>query len=62
MNAKGDVLVAARRGRGRKPGRGASRAQSIEAVAVCFLHAYANPAHERRVGDILRARRSRRCS
>jgi N-methylhydantoinase A len=26
----------------------------IEAVAVCFLHAYANPAHERRVGEILR--------
>ena len=30
-------------------------AQNIEAVAVCFLHAYANPAHERRVGEILRA-------
>jgi N-methylhydantoinase A len=30
-------------------------AAKIEAVAVCFLHAYANPAHERRVGDILRA-------
>src|SRR4029079_11295445 len=29
-------------------------AQNIEAVAVCFLHAYANPAHERRVGEILR--------
>ena len=22
---------------------------------MCFLHAYANPAHERRVGEILRA-------
>src|SRR4029077_7516654 len=30
-------------------------AQNIEAVAVCFLHAYANPAHERRAGEILRA-------
>src|SRR5262249_4648975 len=30
-------------------------AQRIEAVAVCFLHAYANPAHEQRVGEILRA-------
>jgi N-methylhydantoinase A len=29
-------------------------ARGIEAVAVCFLHAYANPAHERRVGEILR--------
>src|SRR3954447_15851149 len=25
--------------------------QGIESVAVCFLHAYANPAHERRVGE-----------
>ena len=30
-------------------------ALGIEAVAVCFLHSYANPQHERRVGDILRA-------
>src|SRR3954467_3779318 len=30
-------------------------AHKIEAVAVCLLHAYANPAHERRVGEILRA-------
>ncbi len=30
------------------------KAQGVEAVAVCFLHSYANPAHERVVGDILR--------
>src|SRR6185312_2012970 len=30
-------------------------AQNIEAVAVCLLHAYANPAHERRIGEMLRA-------
>jgi N-methylhydantoinase A len=30
-------------------------AGTIEAAAVCFLHAYANPAHERRVGEMLRA-------
>jgi len=30
------------------------RAQEIEAVAVCFLHSYANPAHERRTGELLR--------
>ena len=29
-------------------------AEGVEAVAVCLLHAYANPAHERAVGDILR--------
>jgi N-methylhydantoinase A len=27
----------------------------VEAVAVCFLHSYANPAHERAVGELLRA-------
>ena len=27
----------------------------IEAVAVCFIHAYANPAHEARAAEILRA-------
>ncbi len=29
------------------------RAAEVEAVAVCFLHAYANPAHERQVGALL---------
>ncbi|MBI3943716.1 MAG: hydantoinase/oxoprolinase family protein, partial [Chloroflexi bacterium] len=26
----------------------------VESIAVCFLHAYINPAHERRAGEILR--------
>lgn len=30
------------------------RAAGVEAVAVCLLHAFANPAHERRVAEILR--------
>jgi N-methylhydantoinase A len=29
-------------------------AQNVEAVAVCFLFAYANPAHERRAAEIIR--------
>ena len=29
------------------------RAADVEAVAVCFLHSYANPDHERQVGEIL---------
>ncbi|MBL8698572.1 MAG: hydantoinase/oxoprolinase family protein [Alphaproteobacteria bacterium] len=33
----------------------AIRRAGAEAVAVCFLHSYANPAHERRVGEMLRA-------
>ncbi len=31
-------------------------AEGIEAVAVCLIHAYANPVHERRIGEILRRR------
>ena len=30
---------------------------AAEAVAICFLHSYANPAHERRVRDVLKKRR-----
>jgi len=30
------------------------KALGVEAVAVVFLHSYANPTHERRAGDILR--------
>jgi N-methylhydantoinase A len=33
---------------------GSLRDSGVEAVAVCFLHSYANPAHERRAGEILR--------
>jgi N-methylhydantoinase A len=33
----------------------ALRAAGVEAVAVSFLHAYANPAHERRAGALLRS-------
>ena len=32
------------------------RAAKVEAVAVGFLHSYANPAHERRTGEILAAK------
>ncbi len=30
------------------------RQEGVESVAVCLLHAHVNPAHERRVGEILR--------
>ena len=29
------------------------RDEGVEAIAVCFLHAYANPTHEQRAGEIL---------
>ena len=33
---------------------GALVAQGVEALAVCFLHSYVNPAHERAVADLVR--------
>src|SRR5207245_9915462 len=34
----------------------ACRALKVEAVAVCLLHSFANPLHERRVAELLRAK------
>ena len=53
MNAAGEVLAPL------DPAAVAALAQSlvargIEAVAVCFLHSYANPAHEVLAGEVLR--------
>ena len=31
------------------------RKAGIEAIVVCFLHAYINPVHERRAGELIRA-------
>lgn len=31
--------------------------EKVEAIAVCFLHSYANPAHERRAGELIRQAR-----
>jgi N-methylhydantoinase A len=31
------------------------REEKVEAIAVCLLHSYANPGHERRIGEMLRA-------
>ena len=31
------------------------KASGVDAVAVCFLHSWNNPAHERRMGELLRA-------
>ena len=30
------------------------KAQGCESIAVCLLHSYANPAHERRIGELVR--------
>jgi len=35
---------------------GVMTAEGVESIAVCFLHAYANPAHEAEVGAMIRER------
>ena len=35
---------------------GALKTAGVESIAVCLLHAYANPVHERRLGELLRQR------
>jgi N-methylhydantoinase A len=55
LNADGSVLVAldpASVGRARD----AALAVGAEAIAVCLLHAYLNPAHERAIADIAKGR------
>ncbi|MDX3808980.1 MAG: hydantoinase/oxoprolinase family protein, partial [Bosea sp. (in: a-proteobacteria)] len=49
----GDVHTALDEAGARKVARELAR-RGIVAVAICFLHSYANPAHERRVAEILR--------
>jgi len=53
INAKGEVLTPLDDAEVRALAAQLAE-QKIEAVAVCLLHAYANPAHERRIGAILR--------
>ena len=48
----GDVLVALDEDEVRERAR-QLREAGVEAVAVCFLHSYLNPAHEQRVKEIL---------
>lgn len=52
LDARGNVLTPldfeAVRGAAEK-----LRAEGVEAIAVCFLHAYLNPAHEKMAGEIL---------
>ena len=54
MNAQGEVLTALHEAEVHALAT-ILAGQDVQAVAVCLLHAYANPAHERRIGDILRA-------
>lgn len=53
MDHRGQPLVPLDEAAVRRLG-GALREAGVEAVAVAFLHAYANPAHERRAAELLR--------
>jgi N-methylhydantoinase A len=53
MTARGEVLVALDERAVRRAAE-IFRDAGIEAVTVCFLHAYANPAHEQRAKSIVR--------
>lgn len=52
MMASGKVVTALDEAEVEAIGRAIS-AEGVSAVAVCLLHAYADPAHEQRIGDIL---------
>src|SRR5580704_18081961 len=53
LNAQGEVLVSLDE-RQAERAIAALAARRPEAVAVCLLHAYANPAHERKLGEMIR--------
>ena len=53
MSHVGEVLQALDEGTAIKIAARLSE-QEVDAVAVCFLHAYANPSHERRMAEIVR--------
>ncbi len=52
LRADGSVLLPLDETATRRAVR-ALRSRGVSSIAVCLLHAYANPAHERRVGQIL---------
>jgi N-methylhydantoinase A len=54
MSYRGEVLTPFDEADARSVAR-ALREQGVESVGICFLHAYANPDHERRMRDLLLA-------
>jgi N-methylhydantoinase A len=54
VNARGEILKPLDEAATERLGA-QLRDLGVEAIAVCFLHSYANPSHEIRAGEILRA-------
>jgi len=55
MNYKGEVLADLDEEALVERARTLIEQEGVEAIAVCFLHSYRNPAHEQRAGEVLRA-------
>jgi N-methylhydantoinase A len=53
LDAQGNVLTPLDEGTVRDVAE-RLRQEDVESIAVCFLHAYINPSHEKRTGEILR--------
>ena len=53
LDAQGNVLVPLDEAAVRRVA-GQLREAEVEAIAVCLLHSYVNPVHEKRIGEILR--------
>ena len=51
LNYKGEVVVPLDEGATRRAAE-RLKARGVQGIAICFLHAYANPAHERRAREI----------
>jgi N-methylhydantoinase A len=56
LDASGGVITPLDEAAALEAARALVEDAGVTAIAVCFLHAYRNPAHERRVGDLIRAR------
>jgi N-methylhydantoinase A len=54
MNSKGEVVTPLDEA-GLKQVLDEAKAKGAEAIAICFLHSYRNPAHEQRAAEIARA-------
>ncbi|MFQ5922266.1 MAG: hydantoinase/oxoprolinase family protein [Anaerolineales bacterium] len=52
LNHKGDIVIPLDEKATRKAVE-RLKAREVDGIAVCFLHAYANPSHERRVREII---------
>src|SRR5690606_8199494 len=55
INAQGEILTALDEDELVAAGQELADA-GVEAIAVCFLHSYANPVHEQRAADLLEGR------